>query len=84
MDGLNDFIQADDTPAYRDAWLIAHPGQPHAPSVGVYDKAQWPGPPFTFDFVFVSADLAPRVGNVRIDAQSDASDHQPLLLELSN
>jgi len=74
----------DDTPAYRDAWLIAHPGQPHAPSVGLYDKAQWPGPPFTFDFVFVSADLAPRVGDVRIDAQSDASDHQPLLLELSN
>ena len=79
---LADF--GDDTPAYRDAWLIAHPGQPHAPSVGLYDKAQWPGPPFTFDFVFVSADLAPRVGNVRIDAQSDASDHQPLLLELSN
>ncbi|TMH05512.1 MAG: endonuclease [Betaproteobacteria bacterium] len=79
---LADF--GDDTPAYRDAWLIAHPGQPHAPSVGVYDKAQWPGPPFTFDFAFVSADLAPRVGNVRIDAQSDASDHQPLLLELSN
>ncbi len=79
---LADF--GDDTPAYRDAWLIAHPGQPHAPSVGLYDKAQWPGPPFTFDFVFVSADLAPRVGDVRIDAQSDASDHQPLLLELSN
>lgn len=79
---LADF--GDDTPAYRDAWLIAHPGQPHAPSVGLYDKAQWPGPPFTFDFIFVSGDLAPRVGDVRIDAQSDASDHQPVLLELSN
>jgi endonuclease/exonuclease/phosphatase family metal-dependent hydrolase len=79
---LADF--GDDTPAYRDAWLIAHPGQPHAPSVGLYDKAQWPGPPFTFDFIFVSGDLAPRVGDVRVDAQSDASDHQPVLLELSN
>ena len=43
---------------------------------------QWPGPPFTWDFVFVSADLAPRVRDVQADAQSDASDHQPMLLEI--
>ena len=24
------------------------------------DKEQWPEPPFTFDFIFVSEDLAPR------------------------
>ena len=72
----------DATPPYRDAWEIAHPGQPHPPTVGLYDKEQWPGPPFTFDFVFVSEDLAPQVRNLRVDAESDASDHQPLLLEL--
>ena len=71
------------TPAYRDAWDVAHPGRPHAPTVGVHDKAQWPGPPFTFDFVFVSADLASRVRDVRVDASTDASDHQPVLLELA-
>lgn len=71
------------TPVYRDAWEIAHPTQAHAPSVGLYDKAQWPGAPFTFDFIFVSADLAPRVKEVRVDAASDASDHQPVLLVLS-
>jgi endonuclease/exonuclease/phosphatase family metal-dependent hydrolase len=74
----------DDTPPYRDAWQITHPGQRHAPTVGLYDKAQWPGEPFTFDFVFVSADLASRVRDVRADAQSDASDHQPLLIELGS
>ena len=48
--------------------------------LGLYDKEQWPEPPFTFDFVFVSADLAPRVRDMRVDATTDASDHQPVLL----
>lgn len=72
-----------DTPAYRDAWELAHPGIPHEPTVGVHDKEQWPGPPFTCDFVCVSADIADRVRDVRVDAASDASDHQPMLLELA-
>jgi endonuclease/exonuclease/phosphatase family metal-dependent hydrolase len=72
----------DATPPWCDAWLLAHPDTPHAPTVGLYDKVQWPGPPFAFDFVFVSADLAPRVRALRIDAETDASDHQPVLLEL--
>jgi endonuclease/exonuclease/phosphatase family metal-dependent hydrolase len=71
------------TPAYRDAWEIAHPGRAHEPTVGVYDKEQWPGEPFTFDFVFVSADIASRVRDVRVEGSTDASDHQPVLLELS-
>ena len=71
------------TPAYRDAWEITHPAEPHAPTVGLYDKAQWPGPPFTCDFIFVSEDLAPRVKQVRVDPASDASDHQPVLLVLA-
>lgn len=70
------------TPAYRDAWRIAHPSQSHAPTVGLFDKVQWPGPPFTFDFIFVSEDLAPKVKDVRVDPECDASDHQPVLVEL--
>jgi endonuclease/exonuclease/phosphatase family metal-dependent hydrolase len=72
----------DATPPYRDAWEVTHTGESHAPTVGIYDKTQWPGPPFTFDFIFVSEDLAPRVKEVRIDATTDASDHQPVLLAL--
>jgi endonuclease/exonuclease/phosphatase family metal-dependent hydrolase len=71
------------TPPWCDAWAIANPGTAHAPTVGLHDKVQWPGPPFTFDFVFVSADLAPRVRSLRVDARTDASDHQPMLLELA-
>ena len=73
----------DVTPPYRDAWEIVHPGEPHAPTVGMYDKVQWPGPAFTFDFVCVSEDLAPHVRDLRVDPSSDASDHQPVLLELA-
>ncbi len=71
------------TPTYCDAWQIAHPGRGHAPTVGLHDKEQWPGPPFTFDFVCVSADIANRVRDVRVDEATAASDHQPILLELA-
>jgi endonuclease/exonuclease/phosphatase family metal-dependent hydrolase len=70
------------TPSYRDAWELLNPGLLHPPSVGVHDQAQWPGPPFTMDFAFVSEDIAARVKALHIDLVSDASDHQPVLLEL--
>ncbi|TFV95214.1 endonuclease [Oxalobacteraceae bacterium OM1] len=70
------------TPAYADAWQVRHPGETHAPTVGLYDKVQWPGESFTFDCIFVTADLVPRVRDVRVDSTSAASDHQPVLLEL--
>jgi endonuclease/exonuclease/phosphatase family metal-dependent hydrolase len=73
----------DATPPYRDAWELSHRNAPHAPTVGLFDKEQWPGPPFTFDFIFVSEDLASRVQDVRVDPTSDASDHQPVLLVLT-
>ena len=69
-------------PAYRDAWQLSHPGKPHAPTIGVHDKLQWPGPPFACDFIFVTEDLARRVEDVVVNGETDASDHQPVLLEL--
>lgn len=72
----------DATPPYRDAWEIRHPQQARPPTVGLYDKAQWPGEPFTFDYILVSADLADAVRQVRVDSSSDASDHQPVMLEI--
>ena len=69
-------------PAYRDAWRLRHPGMPHAPTLGVHDKRQWPGPPFACDFIFVTGDLAGRVEDVAVNESTDASDHQPVLLAL--
>jgi endonuclease/exonuclease/phosphatase family metal-dependent hydrolase len=73
----------DVTPPYRDIWEYLHPGVPHAPTVGVHDKAQWPGQPFTFDYIFATENLLEHVRNVLIDDASDASDHQPVLIELA-
>ncbi len=72
------------SPAYRDAWRIRHPGEPHAATLGLYDKVQWPGAPFCCDFVFVTEDLAERVADVVVDSGVDASDHQPVLLKLAD
>lgn len=71
----------DGTPALRDAWPAAHPGRPHDPTVGLFDTVQWPRR-FACDFVFVSDDLAPRVEALHVDATSDASDHQAMILTL--
>lgn len=69
-------------PAYKDSWSIAQPGTPHAPTLGVYDKKQWPGDAFCCDFIFVTEDLVPRVEQVLVNGETDASDHQPVLLRL--
>ncbi len=69
-------------PALRDSWPIAHPVRPHAPTLGVYDKEQWPGEAFCCDFIFVTEDLAQRVEDVMVNSKTDASDHQPVLLKL--
>jgi endonuclease/exonuclease/phosphatase family metal-dependent hydrolase len=72
------------SPAYRDAWRIRHGATPHAPTLGLYDKVQWPGEPYACDFIFVTEDLAERVADVVVPADTDASDHQPVLLRLAD
>jgi endonuclease/exonuclease/phosphatase family metal-dependent hydrolase len=75
---------AADVPAYRDAWEARHPGRPHAPTLGVFDKEQWPEPPFCCDFIFVTADLSARIETLEVNEATDASDHQPVLLVLAD
>jgi endonuclease/exonuclease/phosphatase family metal-dependent hydrolase len=67
-------------PALRDAWLLRHPGLPHAPTVGVYGAEQLP---FSCDFIFASADLAPRVRELRVMPGNFGPDHQPVFIELA-
>ena len=70
----------DGVPALRDAWRTRHPGLPHAPSVCLHQEDTIP---FTCDFIFASADLAPRVSDVRVVPGNFGPDHQPLLVELA-
>jgi endonuclease/exonuclease/phosphatase family metal-dependent hydrolase len=76
-------FDAGTVPALVDAWTLAHPELAHAPSAGLYENS-WAKAPFCCDFIFVTADLAARVRNVTIDAQTQASDHQPVLIELAD
>ncbi len=69
-------------PAFRDAWSVRHPGKPHAPTAGIYDADQWPKGPNCRDFVFLTGDLTERLRRVEVDVKTDASDHQPVLVEL--
>lgn len=69
---------SDGVAPFCDSWEVANGGIAHAPTVCVRDAK-----PFTFDFVFASADLADRVAAVTVCADIDGPDHQPLLVELA-
>lgn len=73
----------DGTPDFADAWLAAHAGAPHAHTVGLHE-CEWPDEAYCCDFIFVSADLVPRIKDVRVNEESDASDHQPVVLTLAD
>jgi endonuclease/exonuclease/phosphatase family metal-dependent hydrolase len=73
---------APDVPRLVDAWTIAHPGEAHAATAGVH-LATFTAGPACYDFFFISENLRDRVVDVEIDGLTDASDHQPVLLELA-
>jgi len=73
----------DGTPPLHDAWEVEHPGDPHAATFKIYEKESPDEPEQHCDFIFVSADLAPRVKELWVDQRTKASDHQPVFLELS-
>jgi endonuclease/exonuclease/phosphatase family metal-dependent hydrolase len=74
---------ADGTPRLFDAWEVAHPGEPHAATFRIYEKEEPSEPEQHCDFIFVSVDLVPRVKALRVDRNTQASDHQPVYLELA-
>lgn len=63
-----------------DAWEALHPGIAHPPSFCIADQKY--GPPHCCDFIFVSNDLAPRLGRMEYDTRTRASDHQPAFMYL--
>lgn len=69
---------------YRDAWSICHAGQPHALTCGLYDHDQWSEGPDCRDFIFATEDLAGRIRRVEVNVETDASDHQPIVIELAD
>jgi endonuclease/exonuclease/phosphatase family metal-dependent hydrolase len=71
-------------PALHDAWEIAHGATPQPPTFGVHDRAGWTEPAYACDFMLISEPLKPRVVRAEVNSATQASDHQPMLLELRN
>lgn len=69
---------------YRDAWSICHPGRPHVLTCGLYDHEQWSEGPDCRDFIFATEDMAERIRRVKVNTETDASDHQPIVIELAD
>lgn len=74
----------DGAPDLVDAWPATYPGRPHDPTCGVFDHRQWPAGPHCRDFFLVTEELQSRLRSLRVDLRTDASDHQPIVLELGD
>jgi endonuclease/exonuclease/phosphatase family metal-dependent hydrolase len=70
-------------PRYRDAWALVHDRHPHVPTFCVHSD-EYSKTPYCCDFAFVSDDLAARVRRIEVNSETQASDHQPVLLELDD
>lgn len=71
-----------DASSLHDAWSAIHGDDPNDPTCGVFDHDQWPGGAHCRDFFFVTADVAARIRSINVDLETDASDHQPVCLDL--
>ena len=71
-------------PPLVDAWRSARPGEPDPLSTGLFDRVQWPKGGHCRDYFAVTPDVARRIVSVDMDAATDASDHQPLRLAISD
>lgn len=69
---------------YRDAWTSHYVSGTRSPTCGLYDRDQWANGPDCRDFIFVTEDLCNRIKRVEVETVTDASDHQPVLIELAD
>ncbi|WP_332826493.1 endonuclease/exonuclease/phosphatase family protein [Ramlibacter sp.] len=65
-----------------DSWRLLHGAAPHPPTFRLYDRRYGPEP-VACDFVFVSDALKADVRALGVDAATQVSDHQPVLVELA-
>jgi endonuclease/exonuclease/phosphatase family metal-dependent hydrolase len=64
---------------FVDAWAALNPGKERQATFHLYDGE----PAYCCDYVFVTPDVVARVKSIRIDTETQASDHQPLIVDLA-
>ena len=65
-----------------DAWRLVHGDAEHAPTCGIFDHRQWPDGAHCRDFFLLTPELKDAVSGLAVNVDTNASDHQPLLLTL--
>lgn len=65
-----------------DAWSSLNPTEAHPFSFCIYDQRY--DTPHCCDFILLTRDLRPRLSRVFYDAETQVSDHQPVLVELDD
>ena len=74
---------ADGTPRFVDAWEWRGIPARRIPARSRSTRRKSPGEPeLHCDFIFVSDNLSPRIASVRVDRDTQAADHQPVILTL--
>lgn len=73
----------DSTPRLLDAWHVAHPRVPHPSTFKIHQKNAPDDPELHCDFIFAGEELRERIEAVSVDRETQASDHQPVLLTLA-
>lgn len=68
---------------FHDAWRLIHNDKVHIPTCGVFDHQQWPGGSDCRDFFFMSDAAQDLALNMSVNVRTDASDHQPILLQIN-
>ncbi len=74
---------ADGTPPLVDAWRVVNAAAPHPSTFKIYQKDAPADPELHCDFIFIGDELRSRVREIRVDRQTQASDHQPVILTLA-
>lgn len=86
-----DFNFTPDTLQYRyqldmnwaDAWKLNRNDETHPPTCGIFDADQWPQGAHCRDFFWLSHELQSLQFEISVDTDTNLSDHQPVMLEIS-
>ncbi|MCB1985361.1 MAG: endonuclease/exonuclease/phosphatase family protein [Burkholderiales bacterium] len=69
-------------PDFHDAHSVLRPNEPHTPTVGIH-PVDFVDQPECYDHIFITDGLRNRLKNHGTDPFTQASDHQPVWIELS-
>ncbi|MGQ9862363.1 MAG: endonuclease/exonuclease/phosphatase family protein [Thiobacillaceae bacterium] len=69
------------SPRFLDGWEVLHGAAAHAPTVGIH-PVDFVDRPECYDFWFLTEDLKPRLRGLEVNETTEASDHQPVWVEL--